>query len=388
MRHIADRVPEPQTSPAGHAWTRADGGEGVAVIGHLDPAVAAALAGELERRGYRAIAVPDPGEALVAAARGHAVAAVLYRGFVEAAAPELLGRLRAAMPLSPLIIAGPEGTTPVAPEHNAICSEDDAPAHLADLVDCGVAVARSLGRSRAEHEVRSLILAKLCHDLRSPLHVIQGYTEVLRGDPAAAPFENILERLAGATDTAIGLIGDYLDLARLNAPGMAIRRERVDLEELVQDLRAAAELRIGKRPLAFEVSSAAARSYLYADGDILRAVLGQLLANAVKFTPSGAIRLSICGGHGETRFEVADQGPGISDAELPGLFTPFRQGAPGALSSTPGEGVGLAMASRLTALLGGSLAAARRRDGGALFTLRLPEGLHAYPQQARERVLH
>ena len=113
----------------------------------------------------------------------------------------------------------------------------------------------------------------------------------------------------------------------------------------------------------------------------------QLLANATKFTLSGEIRLAVRLEPERTHFVVADSGPGIDPGELQGVFRPFRQLRDDTATSLPGQGVGLAIALRLSALVGASLTVNSEQNAGAIFTLSLPVGL-SYRNDASGPTLH
>ena len=116
------------------------------------------------------------------------------------------------------------------------------------------------------------------------------------------------------------------------------------------------------------------------------AVLAQLLENAVKFSRAGTIELDVNDGPDAAQFVVRDVGPGIGAEALPALFDPFRQHPEMQETSTPGQGLGLAIARRLTDLLGGSLSVGRGEQGGAVFTLSIPDA-RKLTEQA-EGVIH
>jgi signal transduction histidine kinase len=243
---------------------------------------------------------------------------------------------------------------------------------------------------RAEQDVRGLILAKLCHNLRSPLHVIQGYTEVLRSDPSISAHEldDVLQRLTEATEKATGLVHDYLDLAHIDAPALPVQREQVDMDQMVAELRSLAWRQIGDKPVRLTTSMPLTGAFLYCDSQKLRVILSQLLANAIKFTPRGDIDLMIRSEADRTDFVLADRGPGISEQDLPLLLTPFRQLPDDPLACMPGQGIGLAIVHRLSALIGASVSVRRRQGGGTIFVLSVPGPLIVEDSESAGHTLH
>jgi signal transduction histidine kinase len=129
-------------------------------------------------------------------------------------------------------------------------------------------------------------------------------------------------------------------------------------------------------------------TFLYGDSQKLRVILSQLLANAIKFTPQGDVDLIIRSESDRTEFVLADRGPGISEQELPLLLTPFRQRPDDTLASTPGQGIGLAIVQRLSALIGASVSVRRRQGGGAVFLLSVPTPLIVEESESAGHTLH
>lgn len=353
-----------------------------------------ALVPSLARENYRVLTAPNAKAALDDFLRERAHVVVIDHQQLDTGGTELVRRVRALAPAVSIIVQ----SSALTPEQrrdlirdldvNAIHNDREDPERVLEQVACALAATRCFERMRAEQEVRSLILAKLCHNLRSPLHVIQGYVEVMRGDPAAASFDEILFRVAGAADNAIGLLQDYLDLARLEAPGLLVRREDVAIDELVAEMRGLASRQIGERPLRLTTSIQTAGAMIRTDGEKLRAILAQLMANAIKFTPEGHIHLAVRAVPGRTNFALADTGPGISDQDLGTLFAPFQQRPNESLASMPGQGIGLAIAQRLAALIGASLTARRGKHGGAVFTLSVPSAMTVRPLDAPQHTVH
>jgi signal transduction histidine kinase len=257
---------------------------------------------------------------------------------------------------------------------------DGDPARVLELVDWALLGLRRGARTRAAQDLRAFIVAKLCHELLTALHVIRGYTEILRSEPVITATEEILARLEAASDTALDLAHDYLNLARLDSPGVPLRRERVDIDALLEELQAFVGRQIGEQPLRFTAHVPVSGAWIYTDGEKLRAILLQLIANAVKFSPMGEIRLAVRLGRQRTEFVLTDTGPGIREDELARVFSPFRQLGAGALSSTPGQGVGLAIALRLSVLIGASLTVASADPSGAVFTLSVPKASDWAPE--------
>jgi signal transduction histidine kinase len=360
------------------------------------PEALATLSPILTGEGYRILTARSHRVALDVLVRERADILIIHHGLLAQGGLELIRRVRALAPAVPIIVQcgrlDPKERRRLIRDLdvNGICGDDEEPSRVLELLDCALAAGRCVVRLRAEEDVRGLIIAKLCHNLRSPLHVIQGYVEVLRSDPSLSPREldDVLVRLTEATEKATGLVHDYLDLARLEAPGLPVRREQVDMDQLVAELRSLAWQQIGDKPVRLTTSMPLTGAFLYGDSQKLRVILSQLLANAIKFTPQGDIDLMIRSEADRTDFILADRGPGISEQDLPLLLTPFRQRTDDSLATMPGQGIGLAIVQRLSALIGASVSVRRRDGGGAIFVLSVPGPLVVEQSESAGHTLH
>jgi signal transduction histidine kinase len=246
---------------------------------------------------------------------------------------------------------------------------------------------RRVKGARAEQELRGVILAKLCHELRTFLHIIRGYTEILGSDPTDSSVGGILERLEIASDTALGVAQEYLDLACLDLPGVTVRREPVNVDLLLDDLRNLGERKIDGRPLRLHTHISLRGAYICTDGEKLHAILAQLLAATIASNVSGEIQLTVRPEPAHTDFVLADTGPGITAADLPSTPGGFSRSQDEAITTVPRQGLGLAIARRLSALIGASLTAHVVAGAGATFILSLPWAV-TQRDETCERILH
>ncbi len=352
------------------------------------------LSPALERGGHRVLRACTGKAALDVFVRERPDVVIVHHALLGAGATEFVRGVRVLAPAVPIIVRSNNLTEVEC--HELTCDLDvivardrcDDPEQLLELVCGALAAKRCARRIHDNQELRGLILAKLCHHLRTPLHVIRGYTDILRTEYDVSGFKDILDRMITATDGAINLVQDYLDLARLDAPGLTVHSEEVDIDELVGELQALAEREIGERPLRLITCAPLTGAVMNTDGEKLRAILGQLLANAIKFTPEGVIRLFVQSEAESTDFVLVDAGPGISEQDFPILYAPFRQQSQESLASTPGQGIGLAIAQRLSTLIGASLTAETLPGGGAAFTLSVSSPLVPQTADLAKHTLH
>lgn len=249
----------------------------------------------------------------------------------------------------------------------------ESPEQLLDLVE---SAASRLARAQPAHENEDenldvLLVGKLCHDLRGALHAIRGYSEMLDPEDPGVDFTIVRERLGSLSRDALDIAANYLELARIGETEDAAPAP-VRIEALLADLQELAASRIGGRPITLSAVAEDPAAVIQTDELRLRAVLRELLANAIKFA-GGRVSLAASSGKGYAEFRVTDDGSGIHGT-LPRGIGPFKQAESSLLSTTPGEGIGLAMALRLTEQIGGTLCAETASSGGTSFRLVVPAG--------------
>lgn len=228
-------------------------------------------------------------------------------------------------------------------------------------------------------EARSSIQAKddffavISHELRTPLTSIIGWASLLEREPDSATIAEAARSIASSAAVQAKLIDDLLDVSRIMTGKFAITVEEIDLGSVIDDAVS------GMRPLAATKGVSLrmrVEQRVIVDGDAARLnqVVGNLLANAVKFTPPGGLietRLTRDGSF--ALVEVSDTGEGISSDFLPIVFERRTQASARRFA---GLGLGLAIVKHIVELHGGSVAAASGGEGkGATFTVRIPCGV-------------
>lgn len=214
------------------------------------------------------------------------------------------------------------------------------------------------------------VLQDLSHELRSPLarlHLILNFAQRSKSPDEAAPYflqaEQEIERLDRMT-------GEMLALSRLEGGIPGMNRERLDLDELVRTCMAQAELEAGVRQVLLQMH-ASAPLLMTGSPLLLERAVGNLVANAIKFSPvGGEVELSVRTVQGNAELSIRDHGPGVPEAELASLFRPFYRGSNAVRAD--GHGVGLAIVQRVVQVHGGEIRAENVPDGGLRVTLRLP----------------
>lgn len=229
-------------------------------------------------------------------------------------------------------------------------------------------------RVRTE-EIRSSLLSAVSHDLRTPLAAITGAGTTLRdeqGDLTAPQRRELLDTLCEEAERLERLVANLLDMTRLEAGALEVKREWVPVEELIGSALGRIEGRIDGRPVTTEIPSDLPLAPV--DPVLLEHALVNLLENALKYTPAGTpIEIAVRRAGTRIEVELADRGPGLPDpAEQ--LFEKFVRRAP---AGTGGVGLGLPIARGIARAHGGDVTAENRPGGGARFVLDLPLGAGA-----------
>jgi len=211
-------------------------------------------------------------------------------------------------------------------------------------------------------------LMSVSHELRTPLTAIRGHVSALREgvleDEAAR--RRSLEVIAEEALRLERLVGDVLDLAKLDARRFALLREEVDLRALCERAYAAFAEEARARGVDYELRLGP-EAVLVTDGDRVLQIVSNLLTNALRWTPPGGrVGLELAARDGEVTVAVADSGPGIPPQERERIFRPFWSGDGG------GTGLGLTIARELALALGGRLELESEPGRGSRFVLVLP----------------
>lgn len=241
----------------------------------------------------------------------------------------------------------------------------------------GVDVTEQVLARKAVEEANRLkdeFLATLSHELRNPLNSIIGHAEVLARKPDNGAVRQAAESIRRNALSQAELIGDLLDLSRLQTGKLALDRQPIDLASVIGD--AVDSLRPQAKAKKIRLGIYVTRGPLMTEADPVRVqqVVWNLLANAIKFTPdSGKITVNLSREGREAKLAVGDTGQGIDPGFLKHIFEMFRQGDAGTTRRHGGMGIGLALVRQLVELHGGRVEARSEGVGrGACFSVWLP----------------
>jgi len=254
--------------------------------------------------------------------------------------------------------------------------EERVAARTQELTNANRRLAAQWARLRQANAFKSEILSTVAHDLKNPLGVILGRTEILKEMIAGAGADNVKVQIAHIRDAAnrlTGMVDDLVADAMADALDISIRREPVDISILVQEVAEA------NRPLAARkeqtITVAAPPNHAaMCDADRIREAIENLVSNAVKYSPiGGTIELLVGQENGGILVQVRDQGAGLSPEDISRLFGRFQRLSAKPTAGESSTGLGLSIVKRIVDLHGGRIAVDSAGPGkGATFKMTLP----------------
>jgi signal transduction histidine kinase len=222
--------------------------------------------------------------------------------------------------------------------------------------------------AEAEQLKRSFLMS-VSHELRTPLTAIRGHVEAIREGIITEPEQvrGSLDIVATETDRLERLVGDVLDLAKLQAHRFTVRHEEVDLNRVLDHAYGAFAEEARRREIDYRLATGVEPPVIVSDGDRVLQVITNLLSNAFRWTPNGGrIELSLGADNGLVRVDVLDTGPGVPPEERARIFDAFVS------QDANGTGLGLPIARELAVALGGRIELQSELGSGSRFRLVLP----------------
>ncbi len=230
--------------------------------------------------------------------------------------------------------------------------------------------------AREADRLKSELLSTVSHELRTPLAAIKGFTSTMLryGDRLSVDEQReFLGDIEDASDRLAELVGNLLNMSRLEAALLSIESEALDLAPLVREEAAGFAPRMKSRKQQLILAVPETLPPVMADVRRMRQVLANLLDNAAKYTPVGG-RVTVQAGeeNGDVVISVIDTGPGIPAEHLAQIFEPFHRVDSRLTRTVGGTGLGLAITRRILDAQGGRIDVQSQLGAGATFTVRLP----------------
>jgi signal transduction histidine kinase len=240
--------------------------------------------------------------------------------------------------------------------------------------------------ARAANQAKSAFLARMSHDLRTPLNAVLGFSQLLVLDPVLAGADSALRQVQLIHDAGqhlLAMIDEVLDLARIESGGLRLSLETVDACQLVQECLPLVGPLAAQHRVTLKAEPTQGGCLVHADRTRLRQVLVNLLTNAIKYNRVGGdVTVALTGSDAAVQLDVTDRGLGMTPPQLAALFQPFnRVGAE--TSGIEGTGLGLVIAKQLVEAMHGTLQVSSAPGLGSTFTLVLsPAVTTVLPREA------
>ncbi len=246
-----------------------------------------------------------------------------------------------------------------------------------------VANVRDLTAQKREEELQSTFISVMSHELKTPVAIIKGYAGTLRRTDVQFDESTHQELLTGIEEEAdrLGrLIGDLLEVSRMQAGGLRLHPSEWDLAELGGDVVSAFAATTDDR-FEFQLRFDPEIPAVYADAERIRMVLNNLISNAIKYSPSGGIiRLGGWQDGSHVMAYVSDAGIGIAPDELAKVFSPFYRVDNRLARETQGAGLGLYLTKSIIEAHGGRIWADSTLGRGSRFIWTLPVAALSLPE--------
>ena len=259
--------------------------------------------------------------------------------------------------------------------------------HAQALREARAELEAQTARAEAASEAKSAFLAMMSHELRTPMNGVLGMARALNQSKLGSRQREQVDMLVRSGDSLMAILNDLLDLSKIEAGRFELEAVAFDVHDLgAETVRLWADAAGAKGlDLRLEVHPSVPR-HLTGDPSRLRQVLANLVSNALKFTPNGAVRLSlkgvcVVGEQATIEFAVSDTGIGMTAEQQAKVFEPFAQAEAATSRRFGGTGLGLSICRQFAALMGGEITAESTRGVGSTFRFRLSLPLAAAPAQ-------
>jgi len=235
---------------------------------------------------------------------------------------------------------------------------------------------RNVTDQRANDQTKQDFVINLAHELLNPLTSVKAYTEMLLDNQVTDPetqkeFYNTISR---EVDRLEGLVKNFLNISKMEVGGLTLSRTLVRCDWFVDDCLPVMEKAATEKKITVERRLPDKYPSLYADKELLKVALVNVLGNAVKYTPEGGtVSFALWAVDDNVFFEVGDTGCGISEEDLPRIFDKFYRSSDRAVADHMGSGLGLAITNEIVRLHGGNIDVQSVVGEGTRIVLKIPQ---------------
>lgn len=231
------------------------------------------------------------------------------------------------------------------------------------------------------NRAKSSFLANMSHEIRTPINAVLGMNELILRETRSDSIREYAQTIQNSGNSLLSIINDVLDISKIESGRIEITESSYEPASLVSDCynMAAARARAKKLDFTVECAEDIPRA-LTGDEAHIRQIVVNLLTNAVKYTESGSVSLSVqcvrrAADECLLRISVRDTGIGIAESDLKGIFEQFSRYDLERNRNIEGTGLGLSIVKRLTDLMGGTVSVKSEKGRGSEFTVELPQGI-------------
>jgi signal transduction histidine kinase len=229
--------------------------------------------------------------------------------------------------------------------------------------------------TKRANEMKDLFTNMIAHELRAPLTAMRGYASFIEEDQHATDTQkSYAAKIGGAAERLILIVNDLLDVARLQSGKLAVRNERFESKSAVASVIDAMQPIAREKKIAITMETASSTVYLTGDEKRFIQALTNLVSNALKYTKSGAITVSLEDRGDRAEIRVKDTGIGMSAENQKQLFAPFFRVEGTDTAGITGTGLGMWITKQLIELMQGSIAVESIKGIGTHVVVTLPKG--------------
>ena len=238
------------------------------------------------------------------------------------------------------------------------------------------ALAEALALAEEANEAKTAFLSSMSHEIRTPMNAIIGLDNLALHDETISPqTRDYLEKIGDSARHLLELINDILDMSRIESGRMVLRKEEFSFGGMLEQINTMVMSQCADKGLAYECRILSPVDDCYIGDDTkLKEVLINMLSNAIKFTDTGSVtltveRMAVFGDQSTLRFCVRDTGIGIDKAYIPRIFEPFSQEDSSRKNKYGSTGLGMAITKRIVEMMNGTIAVESEKGVGTAFTV-------------------